>query len=221
MCIRDRYVSLGGEDGGKPLKSASLFPSDSLSEMTLERALELLSLPRLVGQSQETGQEIWAYNGRYGPYLKRGGDSRSLTSHDQLFDVTLAQAEDIFKQPKYGGRGQAAAPLAVYQNEGYPDILLKKGRYGPYLTDGEKNANLRTGESAETLSAEQALDIMRERGKEPKSKAGQKAKGKGQKAEGKKTAAKKPAAKKTTAKKTAAKKPAAKATAKALSLIHI
>lgn len=203
------YVTLGGEEG-KPLKSASLFPSDSLAEMTLERALELLSLPRLVGTSEETGQEIWAHNGRYGPYLKRGGDSRSLTSHDQLFGVTLAQAEDIFKQPKYGGRGQAAAPLAVYQNEGYPDILLKKGRYGPYLTDGEKNANLRTGESAETLDAEQALDIMRERGKEPKSKAGQKAKGKGQKAEGKKAAARKPAARKS-----GTKKPAAKATAKA------
>ncbi|RTR27744.1 type I DNA topoisomerase [Deinococcus radiophilus] len=163
------YVSLGGEEG-KPLKSASLFPSDSLGSMTLERALELLSLPRLVGVSD--GQEVWAMNGRYGPYIKRGSDSRSLTSHDQLFDVTLAQAEDIFKQPKYGGRGQAAEPLAVYQNEGHSDIQLKKGRYGPYLTDGERNATLRQGESAETLSAEQALDIMQERGKEPKSKAG-------------------------------------------------
>ncbi|MCY1703195.1 type I DNA topoisomerase [Deinococcus sp. SL84] len=164
------YVTLGGEEGGKPLKTASLFPSDSLGSMTLERALELLSLPRLVGISE--GQEVWAMNGRYGPYLKRGGDSRSLTSHDQLFDVTLAQAEELFKQPKYGGRGQAAAPLAVFQNEGQPDILLKKGRFGPYLTDGTRNATLRQGESAETLSAEQALAIMEERGKEPKGKAG-------------------------------------------------
>ncbi|WP_261664728.1 type I DNA topoisomerase [Deinococcus sp. Marseille-Q6407] len=200
------YVTLGGEDG-KPLKTASLFPSDSLATMTLERALELLSLPRLVGVSD--GEEVWAHNGRYGPYLKRGSESRSLTSHDQLFDVTLAQAEELFRQPKYGGRGQAAAPLAVYQNEGHPDIQLKKGRYGPYLTDGEKNATLRQGESAETLSAEQALAIMQERGKEPKSKAGAARKG-GSKAAPKKTAAKKPAAKKPAAKKTSAKKAAAK-----------
>ncbi|GHF95809.1 DNA topoisomerase 1 [Deinococcus piscis] len=180
------YVTLGGEEG-KPLKTASLFPSDSLSDMTLERALELLSLPRLVGISE--GQEIWAMNGRYGPYLKRGGDSRSLTSHDQLFDVTLAQAEDIFKQPKYGGRGQAAAPLAVFQNEGQPDIQLKKGRFGPYLTDGTRNATLRQGESAETLSAEQALSIMQERGKEPKGKParGKKAASTGSKASTRKT----------------------------------
>ena len=197
------YVTLGGEEG-KPLKSAGLFPSDSLAEMTLERALQLLSLPRLVGVSG--GEEIWAHNGRYGPYIKRGSDSRSLTSHEQLFSLTTEEAEALFLQPKYGGRGRAAEPRAVYQNEGYPDILLKKGRYGPYLTDGEKNATLRQGESAETLDAAAALDILRERGKEPKAKG---------KAAGKKVTASKAATRKTAARKPASKAATKKDTAKA------
>ena len=163
------YVQIGEEN--PPLRTASLFPSDDLSTLSLDRALKLLSLPRLVGTSE--GEEIWAYNGKYGPYLKRGNDSRSLSFHEQLFTTSLLEAEALFMQPRFGrGRGVAAAPLASYE---YPDraaITLKSGRFGPYLTDGERNATLRKGEDQASLSAEDARSILEERGKEPKKKAG-------------------------------------------------
>lgn len=217
------YVTLGAET--PPIRSASLFPGDDLGTLSLERALQLLSLPRLVGTSE--GEEVWAYNGKYGPYLKRGGDSRSLTSHEQLFTVGIHEAEALFQQPRFGrGRAAPAAPLKVFEFEGRSAIQLKSGRFGPYLTDGEKNATLRKGESEGTLTPERALEILEERGKEPQKKAGKSA---GTRKAGKaaskattkapartasKTAAKKTPAR-TAAKKVAAKKPAAKAPAKA------
>ncbi|MFB9084042.1 type I DNA topoisomerase [Deinococcus wulumuqiensis] len=210
------YVTLGDEN--PPLRSASLFPGEKLEDLTLDRALKLLTLPRLVGTSE--GEEVWAHNGKFGPYLKRGGDSRSLATHEQLFTVTLPEAEAIFQQPKFRGRGVAAAPLATYEYEGRTPILLKSGRFGPYLTDGEKNATLRKGEDVNTLDPQRARDILEERGKEPQKKPGKagakKATGTkaannkaNNKAAGGKTgtrkAAAKPAAKTTPARKTASK----------------
>ncbi|GGK12620.1 DNA topoisomerase 1 [Deinococcus malanensis] len=198
------YVTLG--DGNPPVRSASLFPGDDLNTLTMERALRLLSLPRLVGVSE--GEEVWAMNGKYGPYLKRGGDSRSLNSHEELFTVGIHEAEALFMQPRFRGRGVAAAPLRTFEIEGRPPILLKSGRFGPYLTDGERNATLRKGEGEDNLTAERALEILEERGKEPKKKAGKAA---SRKATAKPAAGK--AAKPSTrssAKKPAAKKPAVK-----------
>ena len=147
MCIRDRNT------------------------LTLERALKLLSLPRLVGTSE--GEEVWALNGKYGPYLKRGSDSRSLTTHEQLFEVGIHEAEALFLQPRFGkGRAAAAPPLRNFEYPGRASIVLKSGRFGPYLTDGERNATLRKGEDEGTLTAERALEILEERGKEPKKKPG-------------------------------------------------
>ncbi|WP_339095912.1 type I DNA topoisomerase [Deinococcus sp. VB343] len=207
------YVTLGEEN--PPLHSASLFPGEKLDGLTLERALQLLTLPRLVGISD--GEEVWAHNGKFGPYLKRGNDSRSLATHDQLFTVTLPEAEAIFQQPKFRGRGVAAAPLATYEYEGRAPILLKSGRFGPYLTDGEKNATLRKGEDMNTLSPERALDILEERGKEPKKKPAKTGTRKSAaKTAGKtasKAAPKKAASKKTTTTKKTAAKPKAPAKA--------
>ena len=200
------YVTLGAEN--PPIRSASLFPGDDLGTLSLERALQLLSLPRLVGTSE--GEEVWAYNGKYGPYLKRGNDSRSLTAHEDLFRVGIAEAEALFQQPRFGrGRAAPAAPLKVFEFEGRPSIQLKSGRFGPYLTDGEKNATLRKGESEGTLSPERALEILEERGKEPQKKAGKAA---GTRKAASKATAKAPArtASKTAVKKAAPRKAAGK-----------
>nr|WP_246351637.1 type I DNA topoisomerase [Deinobacterium chartae] len=156
------YVQLGEDT--PPAKTASLLPGDKLEALTLERALELLSLPRFVGKLD--GEEVWAYNGRYGPYLKKGSDSRNLGSHEQLFTVTLEEAERLFQQPK--ARRGAKGPLRVFE---YPDrepIELREGRFAPYLTDGQLNASLRSGEDPLELSAAEARDILGERGKPPK-----------------------------------------------------
>ncbi|KQR04475.1 type I DNA topoisomerase [Deinococcus sp. Leaf326] len=211
------YVTLGAEN--PPIRSASLFPGDDLNTLSLERALRLLSLPRMVGVSE--GEEIWAFNGKYGPYLKRANDSRSLTNHDQLFTVGLQEAEAIFMQPRFGrGRAAPAAPLRTFEFDGRAPILLKSGRFGPYLTDGERNATLRKGEEESSLTAERALEILEERGKEPQKKSGAKAgrskAGSTAKAAPRKAASKTPAAKKAPAK-ASATKTAAKAPAKAAS----
>ncbi|MDV6373496.1 type I DNA topoisomerase [Deinococcus arenicola] len=199
------YVTLGAEN--PPIRTASLFPTDDLDTLSLERALKLLSLPRLVGTSE--GEEVWALNGKYGPYLKRANDSRSLTTHEELFTVTLAEAEALFLQPRFGKGRTPTPPLSTYKYEGRADIILKSGRFGPYLTDGERNATLRKGESEDNLTAERALKILEERGKEPKAKVG-----KPKKAAAKTGAAKKAPAKKAPARKAAAKSPAIKTAAK-------
>ena len=195
-------------------RTASLLRSMDLSTVTLEQALDLLSLPRVVGQDPESGEDITAQNGRYGPYLKKGTDSRSLETEEQIFTVTLEQALEIFAQPKRR-RGQAAArgPLRELGEDpatGKP-VVIKDGRFGPYFTDGETNVTLRRGDDPATVTPERAFELLAEkRAKGPAKKRTTR------KTTAKKTTAKKTTAKKTTAKKTTAKKAAAKtATSKA------
>jgi DNA topoisomerase-1 len=181
-------------------KSASLFKSMSLDTVTLEDAEMLLTLPRLLGQLD--GEDVTAQNGRYGPYIKKGTDSRSIESEEQLFTITLDEAAAILAQPKQRGRAAAAAPpLKALGNDaasGKP-MVVKDGRFGPYVTDGETNASLRKGDSIEELTDERASELLADRrARGPAKKAPRKA--------AKKAPAKKAAAKKTAAKKTAAKK---------------
>ncbi|MFE4965441.1 type I DNA topoisomerase [Streptomyces sp. NPDC056660] len=210
-----------GKNAVKP-RTASLFKSMSLDTVTLADALKLMSLPRVVGVDAE-GQEITAQNGRYGPYLKKGTDSRSLTSEDQLFTITLEEALAIYAQPKQRGRAAAKPPLKELGTDPVSEkpVVVKDGRFGPYVTDGETNATLRSGDSVEEITPERGFELLAEkRAKAPAKKTAKKAPAKKttaakKAAPAKKTAAKKTAAKTTTAaKKTAAKKAtAAKATA--------
>ena len=144
-------------------RTASLFASMDLSTVTLEQALALLSLPREVGQSGE--DTILAMNGRYGPYMTRGKDSRSLTSEEQIFDITLEEAEAIFAQPKQRGRAAAKPPLLELGVDPVSggNIVVKDGRFGMYVTDGKTNASLRSGDDIETLTAERAQELLVER----------------------------------------------------------
>ncbi|MFF9338910.1 MULTISPECIES: type I DNA topoisomerase [unclassified Streptomyces] len=198
-----------GKNAVKP-RTASLFKTMSLDTVTLEEALQLMSLPRVVGADAE-GVEITAQNGRYGPYLKKGTDSRSLTSEDQLFSITLEEALAIYAQPKQRGRAAAKPPLKELGTDPVSEkpVVVKDGRFGPYVTDGETNATLRTGDSVETITPERGYELLAEkRAKAPAKKTAKKA-------PAKKAAAKKTAAKKTTvAKKTAAKKTTTAAAAK-------
>ena len=199
--------------GPKP-RTGSLLKSMEIGSVTLDDALKLLSLPRVVGQDAE-GQEITAQNGRYGPYLKRGTDSRSLTSEDQIFDITLDEALKIYSEPKRRGRAAAAPPLRELGKDPVSEqpMVIKDGRFGPYVTDGETNASLRKDDDVASITDERASELLADRrARGPAKKSAKKA---SKKAPAKKTAAKKTAAKKTTAKKTAAKKaPAKKAAAK-------
>ncbi|MFE4590966.1 type I DNA topoisomerase [Streptomyces laurentii] len=196
-----------GKNAVKP-RTASLFKTMSLDTVTLEDALKLMSLPRVVGTDAE-GVEITAQNGRYGPYLKKGTDSRSLTDEEQLFTITLEEALAIYAQPKQRGRAAAKPPLKELGTDPVSErpVVVKDGRFGPYVTDGETNATLRTDDSVETITPERGYELLAEkRAKGPAKKAAKKA-------PAKKTAAKKTAAKKTTTAKTAAaKKTAAKKT---------
>ncbi|MEV8438911.1 type I DNA topoisomerase [Actinosynnema sp. NPDC051121] len=154
----------GTKKAPKP-RTGSLFKSMSLDTVTLDDALKLLSLPRVVGKDPETGAEITAQNGRYGPYLKKGTDSRSLTSEDQLFTVTLDEALKIYAEPKKRGRAAAAPPLKELGADpvsGKP-MVVKEGRFGPYVTDGETNASLRKSDSVEGLSDERAAELLAEK----------------------------------------------------------
>jgi DNA topoisomerase-1 len=160
------YVQLGEADNGtgKP-RTASLLQGMDPASLTLENALRLLTLPRVVGVDPNDGEEIVAQNGRYGPYLKKGNDSRSLASEDQLFTVTLEEAVAIFAQPKTRrGQGSAAAlrELGPDSATGRP-ILLKDGRFGPYVTDGETNASLRKGDTIDALTPERAAELLADR----------------------------------------------------------
>jgi DNA topoisomerase-1 len=168
--------------------------------VTLEDALQLLTLPRTVGAAPD-GEEIQALNGRYGPYLKKGSDSRSLDSEGKLFTVTLDEALALFAQPKQRGRRAAAAPLKELGADPVTQgpVTVREGRFGPYVTDGETNASLRKGDDVETISLARAAELLADR----------RARGPVKKKATKKTTAKKATAKKATAKKTAAKKAAA------------
>ncbi|MED7954608.1 type I DNA topoisomerase [Streptomyces sp. BE303] len=197
-----------GKNAVKP-RTASLLQSMSLDTVTLDDALKLLSLPRVVGADPE-GVEITAQNGRYGPYLKRGTDSRSLTSEEQMFTVTLEEALAIYAQPKQRGRAAAAPPLKELGTDPVSErpVVVKDGRFGPYVTDGETNATLRKDDEVETITPERGYELLAEkRARGPVKKTAKKA-------PAKKAVAKKTAAKTTTTKTAAAKTAAKKATTK-------
>ncbi|MEZ0341717.1 type I DNA topoisomerase [Mycobacterium sp. pV006] len=151
--------------GPKP-RTGSLFRSMDLETVTLEDALKLLSLPRVVGVDPNTNEEITAQNGRYGPYLKRGTDSRSLATEDQIFSITLDEALKIYAEPKRRGRQGAATPplreLGTDPASGKP-MVIKDGRFGPYVTDGETNASLRKGDDVASITDERASELLADR----------------------------------------------------------
>ncbi len=155
----------GKKTAAKP-RTGSLLRSMDLQTVTLEDALRLLSLPRVVGVDPESGEEITAQNGRYGPYLKRGKDSRSLATEDQIFTITLDEALKIYAQPKRPGRQSASAPplreLGTDPASGNP-MVIKDGRFGPYVTDGETNASLRKGDDVATITDERAAELLADR----------------------------------------------------------
>jgi DNA topoisomerase-1 len=192
------YVQVGEvTDGRERPRTASLFSAMDPATLTFEQAMELLRIPRTVGTDPETGEEIVAHNGRFGPYLKRGTDTRSLASEEQLLTVTLDEARALFAQPKQRRGRTAAAPLrelGADPSTSLP-VVVKDGRFGPYVTDGTTNASLRKGDSVESIDMERASELLAER-----RAAGPSTR--------KKKAAKKTAAKKTT--KAAKKAPAAK-----------
>lgn len=159
------------EAAPKP-RTASLFKSMSVETIDLETALKLLSLPRVVGVDPESGAEITAQNGRYGPYLKKGTDSRTLQSEDQLFDITLDEALAVYAQPKYGARGASSA-LKEFEADPVSGkaIKVKDGRFGPYVTDGETNATIPRGETVEAVDFARAVQLLadkRAKGPAPK-----------------------------------------------------
>lgn len=192
--------------GQKP-RTASLFKSMDPATIELDAAVALLDLPRVVGKDPETDTEITAQNGRYGPYLKKGTDTRTLSSEDAIFTIDLPGALELLAQPKYGAR-KAASALKEFDADpvsGKP-VKVKDGRFGPYVTDGETNATIPRGDSVEDITFERATELLAiKRAKGPAKK----------KAPARKTAAKKTTAKKATAKKPAAKKPAVKKSAAA------
>ncbi len=206
------------EDAPKSQKprTGSLFKSMTLDTVTLEQALTLLTLPRVVGTDPETGDEITAQNGRYGPYLRKGTDSRSIESEEQLLSITLEEAQAIYAQPKQRGRAAANPGKEVGKDPVSGNmVLLKSGRFGTYVTDGEYNATLRQGDDEATLTIERAAELLEERrAKGPAKKAAKKTtkKAPAKKAAAKKTAAKRAPAKKAGAKKSTATKSVAKKT---------
>ncbi len=161
------YVQLGLADEvpDKP-KFASLLKTMQLETVTLDEALKLLSLPRTVGADPADGVEITVQNGRYGPFVRKGSESRSLASEDQLFTVTLEECLALLSQPK--SRGRSAAPAAPLRELGSDPVtgravVVKDGRYGHYVTDGEVNASLRTGDTVEGLTLDRACDLLAEK----------------------------------------------------------
>ena len=222
-------VPTKGKKAVKP-RTASLLSTMSLDTITLDDALRLMSLPRVVGSDPADGAEIRSQNGRYGPYLTKTGetssDTRSLESEEQIFTVTLEEALAIFAQPKVRrGQRAAAQPLRVVGVDPVTggQVTLRDGRFGPYVTDGTSNASLRSGDDPLTITPERAYDLLADRREREPVKRGRKKaavkkttakrapakKAAAKKAPAKKAAAKKAAAKKTAAKKTAAKKAAA------------
>ncbi len=160
------YVTEVLAEGAKEKpRTASLFKTMSLDTVTLEDALRLLTLPRVVGAAED-GEEVVAANGRYGPFLKKGSETRSLESEEQLLTIELPEALAILAQPRQRrGRQAAAAPkreLGADPVSGKP-IVLREGRFGPYVTDGETNASLRRGDDPESVTLERAVELLAER----------------------------------------------------------
>ncbi len=200
--------------GSKP-KMASLWPGMTMESITLDEALKLLSFPRELGQHPETGEVITAQDGRYGPYIKMGSDSRSLENHDQLATVTLADAVEIFKQPKARGRQSSTAVMAELgpHPDSGAEIKVKNGRFGPYVTDGVVNATIPKGHDPAGISMAKAVELLaareqklRDQGKDPRAPKATKPSAR------KSTSKKKTAKKKTTKKKATTKKAARKKT---------
>jgi DNA topoisomerase-1 len=147
-------------------RTGSLFKSMEIESVTIDDALKLLSLPRVVGKDPESGDEITAQNGRYGPYLKKGTDSRSLSTEDQLFSITVEEALKIYAEPKQRGRSATAKPPLKELGEdpvSKKPMVVKDGRFGPYVTDGETNASLRKTDGVEELTDARASELLAER----------------------------------------------------------
>ena len=162
------YVQLGEPEVGSKKKphTASLFKNMNLEAVTLEDALRLLTLPRTLGKDPADGAEITVQNGRYGPYVKKGTDSRSLGDEEQLFTLALDDALAILAQPKARrGRGAAAPPLKELGEDPVTKqpMVVKEGRFGPYVTDGETNASLRSGDDVGALTAERAAQLLQDK----------------------------------------------------------
>jgi DNA topoisomerase I len=212
--LPEEVAALKGKAKVKP-RTASLFKDMDLATLDIETALQLLTLPRVIGKDPaegEGGEDITAQNGRYGPYLKKGTDSRSIQTEEQLFTITLEEALAIYAKPKERGRA-AAAPLKELGDDpvsGRP-MVVKEGRFGPYVTDGETNATLRKDDEPESITPERGAELLAEkraRGPVTRKKAVRKTTAK--KAATKKTAAKKATAKKSATRKAATKKAATK-----------
>jgi DNA topoisomerase-1 len=159
------YVTTQPLDGGEA-RTASLFKTMDIETVGLDDAVRLLSLPRVLGVDPANGEEVTAQNGRYGPYVKRGTESRSLESEEQLFTVSLDDALALLAQPKTRGRRTAAAaPLRELGNDPATSkaVVVKEGRFGPYVTDGETNASLRKGDSVEEITIDRASELLAER----------------------------------------------------------
>ena len=155
------YITLVDEGNPKP-KTASLFKTMAVDTVSYEEALKLLSLPRVVGVDPESDTEITAQNGKFGPYLKRGTDSRSLESEEQIFDLTLEQALEIYKQPKYGGRRTAATPLKEFGEDpaSKANVVAKSGQFGLYVSDGIVNATVPKDEPLDELTNDRAYELL-------------------------------------------------------------
>jgi DNA topoisomerase-1 len=173
------YVQLGENGGDTKPKMASLWPGMSSDSVTLDEAVTLLSFPREVGADPETGEVITAQVGRYGPYLSMGKENRSLPDHASLLTVTVNEALALFKQPKGGRRRPSASVLKELgaHPESGASLQVKTGRYGPYVTDGTVNATIPKGTDPESLTVDQALELlakreerMRAQGKDPRAK---------------------------------------------------
>ena len=172
--VLDEDAEAKPKKGVKP-RTGSLFKDMTTETVTLDEALRLLSLPREVG-TDDDGQLITSQNGRYGPYLKKGTDSRSLTSESQIFSITLEEARQIFAQPKVRGRAAAVPPLKELgedPNTGRA-VVVKDGRFGPYITDGEYNVTVPKSDTIESLTLDRASELLfekRAQGPAPKRKA--------------------------------------------------
>jgi DNA topoisomerase-1 len=193
------YVTEVLPEGSKEKpRTASLFASMSLDTVTIDDAVQLLTLPRVLGVSD--GEEVVASNGRYGPYVKKGSETRSIDSEERLLSISLDEALELLAQPKQRGRRQAAAgplrELGVDPATSKP-VVVRDGRFGPYVTDGETNATLRRGDTVESVTLERAAELLadrRARGPAPKKSArrapAKKASARKEAASGKRTAAK-------------------------------
>jgi len=182
------YVQLGEAGGKEKPRTGSLLKTMTPASMTLEDALQMLSLPRVVGEHPESHEPITAQLGRYGPYITCGKDSRSVEKEEEVFTITVEQALVLLAQPKTRGRRKAAEPIKTLGKDEFSggEITLREGRFGYYVTDGETNASLSKGDSIETIENARAQELLhnrRERGPVTKKKTKKKAAGKATKAD--------------------------------------